>query len=335
VDLRGENRSLTGYGLQSLENSSLVAIRALVQTAELAAGEVDSYAVAFKLAPMLNASGRMGHARLAVELLTTDSEIRAIQIAQYLRDQNKLRQKCQQDIFKQAKQRILQAGLNHPDRRTIVLSDDNWHPGVIGIVASRIIDEFYRPTIMIHTGGGIGQGSGRSIEGFNLYQGLVACSQFLLRFGGHEMAAGLKIEPSNIGGFAEAFEQYAAENMHKNMLQSVLDIDAEARIADFGERIMKELSSLEPFGQGNPKPVFAARGVKLIAPPRRVGTRNDHLQLSIADSSGAVRCIGFGMGALEKKLLETDVFSVAFEPQYNTFNGRKNLQFVLSDVQFE
>lgn len=335
VDLRGENRSLAGYGLKAVENSSLIGIRTLVQTAELGGADVDSYAVAFKLAPMLNAAGRMGHARLAVELLTTNSEIRAIQIAQYLKDQNKQRQKCQLDIFKQAKQRILQAGLNHPDRRTIVLSDEQWHPGVIGIVASRLIDEFYRPTIMINTGSGIGQGSGRSIEGFNLHAALTACSEFLLRFGGHEMAAGLKIEPQNIGAFAEAFERYAAENMENHLLESFLEIDAEARIADFGERMMRELACLEPFGQGNPKPVFAARGVKLIAPPRRVGTRNDHLQLSISDASGAVRCIGFGMGGLEKKLLETDVFSIAFEPQYNTYNGRKDLQFVLSDVQFE
>jgi len=119
------------------------------------------------------------------------------------------------------------------------------------------------------------------------------------------------------------------------MPASCLTIDAEVRIADFTERLMKELNYLEPFGQGNPKPLFAVRGVKLIAPPRKVGARSDHLQLSIADASGAVRCIGFGMGNLEKKLLETDTFSVAFEPQYNTYNGRTDLQFVLSDICFD
>jgi single-stranded-DNA-specific exonuclease len=149
VDLRGENRILAGYGLRALENSSLVGIRTLVQTAEIQASDVDSYAVAFRLAPLLNAAGRMGHARLAVELLTTENEIRAMQIAGYLKDQNRLRQKCQRDILKQAKQRITQAGLNHPDRKTIVLSAENWHTGVIGIVASRIIDDYYRPTILI------------------------------------------------------------------------------------------------------------------------------------------------------------------------------------------
>ncbi len=335
VDLRGENRILAGYGLKALENSSLVGIRTLVETVQVQASEVDSYAVAFRLAPMLNAAGRMGHARLAVELLTTDSEVRAMQIAQYLKDQNRLRQKCQRDIFKQAKQRITQTGLNHPDRKTIVLSDENWHTGVIGIVASRIIDDYYRPTILINASEGVGKGSGRSVAGFDLHGALTACGEHLLSFGGHKMAAGLKIDMNNIAAFAEAFEAYAHENMEAGTLESYLDIDAEARIVDFNEGVMRELNILEPFGAGNPKPIFAARGVKLIAPPRTVGSRNDHLQISISDDSGAVRCIGFGMGKLEKKLLETDRFSIAFEPQYNTYNGRTNLQFVLNDIQFE
>jgi single-stranded-DNA-specific exonuclease len=335
VDLRGENRVLVRYGLKALENSDLVGIRSLVDTAQVQACAVDSYAVAFRLAPMLNAAGRMGHARLAVELLTTDNEIRAIQISGYLKDQNRLRQKCQRDIFKQAKQRIVQTGLNHPDRKTIVLSDENWHTGVIGIVASKIIDTYYRPTILINASDGIGQGSGRSVSGFNLHRALTACSDHLLSFGGHEMAAGLRIHTDNVAAFAAALEAYAHDNMEHGTLESFLDIDAEARIADFNEGVMRELNGLEPFGSGNPKPIFAARGVKLIAPPRTVGSRNDHLQMSISDNSGAVRCIGFGMGKLEKKLLETDSFSVAFEPQYNTYNGQTNLQFVLSDIQFE
>jgi single-stranded-DNA-specific exonuclease len=284
---------------------------------------------------MINAAGRMGHARLAVELLTTENEVRAIQIAQYLKDQNRRRQKCQQDMFKVVKQRIIQAGLNHPDRKTIVLADDNWHPGVIGIVASKVIDTFYRPTILLSTTNGLGQGSGRSIAGFNLHAALTACAEHLEVFGGHEMAAGLKVRTDKISEFTEAFEAYAHANLEQESLKSFLEIDAQARISDFNERLMRELAWLEPFGEGNPKPVFATRGVKLIAPPRRVGSRNDHLQISIGDGGGAVRCIGFGMGPLEKKLLEADTFSVAFEPQYNTYNGQTSLQFVLSDIQFE
>jgi single-stranded-DNA-specific exonuclease len=334
VDLRGENRVLAGYGLRAIEKTSLVGIRSLIDTAQLGGAGVDSYDVAFRLAPMLNAAGRMGHARLAVELLTTDNPVRALYISQYLKEQNRLRQKCQQDIFKQAKARILQSGLSHPDRKTIVLADENWHSGVIGIVAARVVDEFFRPALIINTAGGVGHGSGRSIEGFNLHAALSACGEHLISFGGHEMAAGLRIKPDNIAVFAEAFEAFARTHMQQNC-QTYLDIEAETRIADFDDRLMRELRSLEPFGQGNPRPLFAARGVRLIAPPRRVGTKNDHLQLSIADNSGAVRCIGFGMGAMEKKLVETDTFSVAFEPQHNTYNGKTTVQFVLNDIQFE
>ncbi len=335
VDLRGENRVLVGYSLKALENSNLVGIRQLISTAELGTSDVDSYAVAFRLAPMLNAAGRMGHARLAVELLTTDNEVRAIQIAQYLKEQNRQRQKCQADIFKEAKQRVLQAGLNHPDRKTIVLADDKWHAGVIGIVASKIIESFYRPTILISTPNGLGQGSGRSIAGFNMHAALTACAEHLEGFGGHAMAAGVKVRTDKVKVFAEAFEAYAHAHMGSDKLESFLAIDAEAKITDFNERLMRELAWLEPFGEGNPKPVFAARGVRLIAPPRRVGSRNDHLQIAISDAGGAVRCIGFGMGALEKKLQEVECFHVAFEPQYNTYNGQRNLQFVLNDIQFD
>jgi len=335
VELRGENRVIAGYGLRALEESSLCGIRALVEAAELAGRGLESYDIAFTLAPMLNAAGRMGHARLAVELLTTENAYRAAQIARYLKEQNKLRQKCQRDIFKQVRQRILEAGFNHPDRRTIVLAGENWHPGVIGIVASRVIEEFGKPAILINLENGLGQGSGRSIEGFNLHDALCACREHLLRFGGHELAAGLRIQSDRVAAFAQAFEDYARRCNPDSVTPAALSIDAEASIREFSEQLMRELAWLEPFGQGNPPPLFATRGVRLIAPPRRCGAKNDHLQISIQDNTGAVRCIGFGMGPLEKKLLEADCFHVAYKPQYNTWNGSTNLQFVLEDIRFD
>lgn len=335
VDLRGENRIIAGFGLRALAESKLHGIKALIESASLEASGTSSYDVAFKLAPTLNAAGRMGHARLAVELLTTDNPLQAYQIAQYLKDQNRQRQKCQRDIFQQAKQRIVADNLHHPDRKTIVLSDAGWHSGVIGIVASRIIDEFYRPTVMINIQNGKGHGSARSIAGFNLYEGLCACSEHLISFGGHEMAAGLRIETARIPDFAIAFENYARNRMAEGLTESILHIEAQTPLRDFTERVMRELQLLEPFGQGNPRPVFAACGVKRIAPPRRVGAKSEHLQVAISDGTASVRCIGFDMGHLEKKVLEADTFDVAFEPQYNTYNGSTTLQLVLSDIRFE
>jgi single-stranded-DNA-specific exonuclease len=335
VDLRGENRVLTSYGLKALGESNLMGIRALLESADLAGKDLDSYHIAFRLAPMLNAAGRMGHARLAVELLTSDSETRCAQIAGYLKDQNRLRQQYQRKIFSQASDMITAAGLNHPDRKTIVLAGEKWHGGIVGIVASRVIDKYFRPTIMISTANSIAQGSARSIEGFNILEAIRACSEHLVSFGGHAMAAGLKIEKANIAAFTAALEEYAQQNLDEEKLVAKLDIDRVCSISDMSQSVVKELSMLEPTGQGNPKPLFATRGVRWMSPPRRVGAKGDHLQIAITDNTASVRCIGFGMGRLEKKLLESDGFNVAYEPQINTYNGNSSVQFVLADIQFE
>ena len=335
VDLRGENRILASYGLKALPESKLCGIKALIESADLAGRNIDSYDIAFRLAPMLNAAGRMGHARLAVELLTSDDEMRCAQIAQYLKDQNKQRQSHQRKIFAQAREMIMQTGLNHPDRKSIVLAGENWHTGVIGIVASRIIDEFYRPAIMLNTAGKIAQGSARSIAGFDMHACLCACSEHLISFGGHEMAAGLKLHTDKIADFTRAVEDYARKNLDDQALVSKLDIDAHCSIRDLNDRVVKQLSLLEPFGSGNEKPIFATRAVRWISRPKRVGSRGEHLQVAISDNTASVRCIAFGMGKLEKKLLESDIFHVAYEPQLNTWNGNTNVQFVLADIQFE
>jgi single-stranded-DNA-specific exonuclease len=231
---------------------------------------------------------------------------------------------------------ITQLNLNHPDRRTIVLAAEDWHAGVIGIVASRVVDDYHRPAILINSGNGdIAQGSARSIEGFNIHEAITACSEHLESFGGHAMAAGIKIRKEKIADFTAALEEYAQKNLNQNLLTAKLDIDALCSVGDLSRSVVDELKLLEPFGQGNRKPLFAAKGVKWISPPRRVGVKGDHLQIAIGDNTGSVRCIGFNMGKLEKKLLETEYFNVAFEPDINTFNGNSSVQFVLTDIQFE
>jgi single-stranded-DNA-specific exonuclease len=338
VDLRGENRVLTSYGLKALPNCKLSGIEALIETAGLTGHSLDSFHIGFRLAPMLNAAGRMGHARLAVELLTSDSHIRSMQIAEYLKEQNGLRQQCERKIFKQACEMIVERDLNHPDRKSIVLASENWHTGVIGIVASRIVDKFYRPTIMINAADaedGIAQGSGRSIPGFCLLSATRACSQHLNSFGGHKMAAGIRIETNKIEQFAAKLEDYARQNLNENDVAAKLHIDAEVPLETFRIETVSELQLIGPFGQGNPEPTFATKGVRLASPPRRVGAGREHLQLAITDNTAAIRCIGFRFGKLEKKLLENEYFNVAYKPQINTYNGNSNVEFVLTDIQFE
>jgi single-stranded-DNA-specific exonuclease len=338
VDLRGENRVLTSYGLKALPDCKLSGIEALIETAGLTGHSLDSFHIGFRLAPMLNAAGRMGHARLAVELLTSNSPTRSMQIAEYLKEQNSQRQQCERRIFKQACEMIVERDMNHPDHKSIVLVNENWHTGVIGIVASRIVDKFYRPTIMINaadTENGIAQGSGRSIPGFCLLSAIRACSQHLNSFGGHKMAAGITIATEKIDQFAAEFEDYARQNLNENDVAAKLHIDAEVPLDTFRMETVSELQLLGPFGQGNPEPTFATKGVRLASPPRRVGAGREHLQLAITDNTAAIRCIGFRFGNLEKKLLESEFFNVAYQPQINTYNGNSSVEFVLTDIQFE
>jgi single-stranded-DNA-specific exonuclease len=355
VDLRGENRVLTSYGLKALPECKLSGIQALIESAGLTGHRLDSFHIGFRLAPILNAAGRMGHARLAVELLTSDNPVRSMQIAEYLKEQNSRRQQCERKIFKQACEMIAQQDAKDGDCRSIVLAKENWHTGVIGIVASRIVDKFYRPTIMIGlpfcdkpqnadpintntaaAENGIAHGSGRSIAGFCLLSAIKACSQHLIDFGGHKMAAGITIEAEKIDQFAAELEAYVKQSLNENDCIAKLHIDAVAPLSESADRqTVSELQMLGPFGQGNPEPIFATKGVRLASPPRRVGSRREHLQLAITDNTTAVRCIGFRFGKLEKKMLEHEFFNVAYQPQINTYNGNTNVEFVLTDIQFE
>lgn len=335
MDLRGENRVLTSSGLKALSKCKLTGIKALIETTGLTGQGLDSVHIGFRLAPMLNAAGRMGHARLAVELLTSDNEVRSYKIAEYLKEQNNQRRQCEKKIFKHACEIISGKGLNHPDKKSIVIADASWHSGVIGIVASRIVDKYYRPTVIINTKNGVAQGSGRSIPGFDLLAGISSCSEHLKSFGGHKMAAGIKIETENIEKFAQQLENYARQNLNDEDVVDALEIDALASFDQLSKPTVGQLEGLGPFGQGNPQPMLATKGVRLAAPPRKVGAKSDHLQLTLADNTAAVRCIGFSMGKLEKKLLENEFFNIAYKPQINHFNGTSSVQLNLVDIQFE
>jgi single-stranded-DNA-specific exonuclease len=343
VDLRGENRILASFGLKAIPESKLVGIEALIETAGLSGKGIDSYEVGFKLAPMLNAAGRMGHARLAVELLTIDNPARAKEIADYLKQQNSQRQQVEKKILNKACEQITKKCLNKSSQKTIVLWDKNWHTGVIGIVASRIVDKYNKPTILINcsacgeqgrTEEKIAQGSARSIDGFNILEAIASCSKHLTSFGGHKMAAGIKIEEQNLEQFAEDFEEFAKRSALVTEV-STLHIDVDAALDEFNAAVIKELSLLEPFGQGNPKPVFATKAVRLCSPPRKCGANSDHLQLAITDNKKSIKCVGFRFAPFEKKLLEHDCFHIAYHPQINTYNGSSTVEFVLTDIQFE
>jgi single-stranded-DNA-specific exonuclease len=334
VDLRGENRIISSFGLRAIGDSNMPGVEALLHVAGIKGQTIDSFHMGYCLAPVLNAAGRMGHSRLAVELLTSDNSLKAIRIAEYLKEQNKQRQQMEKKILKHAVTMMSERGFDHPERKTIVLASDDWHTGVIGIVAARLSEKYYKPTILFNISNGKTQGSARSIEGFDILEAITACKDRLNTFGGHSMAAGLTIDMAKIDDFTQAFEDYAVSHWKEEEFTSKLEIDAVCSLKDLSVPAVKLFSSLGPFGRGNPAPVFAAKGVRLSASPKKVGVNNDHLQLVVSDNSASIRCIGFNMAHLEKKLLENEFFNIAFEAQVDNFFGQPSVQLVLADIQF-
>ena len=230
---------------------------------------------------------------------------------------------------------VVDRRLNHPDRKSIILAGEKWHSGVIGIVASRLVDKYYRPAIMISTDNEPAHGSARSIPGFDIREAIAACSEELVSFGGHKMAAGITLKKDNVADFADRFEEYARNHLPEENPTAKLCIDSLTSLGEFGRGTVNQLEMLEPFGQDNPEPVFATKGVHLCARPRKVGSSGSHLQLAVTDNTNSIRCIGFGMGKLEKKLLEKDFFNIAYRPQMNHYNGSSHVQLVITDINFE
>ena len=334
VPLVGENRVLAHFGLSGLKASKLVGIRALIESAGLTGQKLDSFHVGFLLAPRLNACGRMGHARLAVEMLTTTDAAKALEIATYLEQQNRARQAIERKILDGALDQVASGGWDKDGKCAIVLGDEGWHPGVIGIVASRLVDRFHRPAIMVALNNGHGQGSGRSIAGFHLAQALHACAEHLETYGGHEMAAGLKVQTAKFEDFRRSFCEHASRTVSAEMLVPELKLDSVAEIAQMSPDLVRNLQRLGPFGHGNRRPMLCFRDVEISAPPRRVGKTGDHLQLHVRQNGQFIKCIAFGYGELFDHLKVGTRIDLAVEPTINEYNGNTNVELEVKDIQF-
>ena len=334
VPLVGENRVLASFGLKGLGATRHVGLRALLASAGLAGEKIDAFDVGFRLAPRLNAAGRMGHAREAVELLTHPAAKRAAEIARCLDRQNTERQDVDRAITDQAAEMVVAAGLDSPETHAIVLGSETWHAGVIGIVASRLVERFDRPAVLVSFSGPAGRGSGRSVKGVNLFDALEACSEHLASFGGHAMAGGIRIEQANLPAFAEALDAYVRDHRTDRPGQAVLDIDAECTLAALSYPAVAHLEKLAPFGQGNPPPVVAVRDCRLLGAPRRMGRNGQAVSLMLARDGAKVRAVGFSMGDLADALVGVNAVDVAGEPQLNTYNGRTTVQLQLRDVKW-
>ena len=336
VPLVGENRIIASFGLRHLCHTQNPGLQALIEVSGLAGKRsYDEYDVGFLLAPRLNAVGRLGHARLAVELFTRATDARAREIATSLDSQNRQRQSVERGIVKQAEAMVIERGFNRESTRAIVLACQDWHTGVIGIVASRMVDQFHRPTVLISLDGESGQGSGRSIRHFPLHEVLADCGEHLLSYGGHAMAAGVRIETSKVEDFTAAFLAEAAQRLTPADLVPKIQIDDEVQLEQLTPETVDAIMRMAPFGSGNPKPRLATGVVELADQPRVVGQGGRHLQFSVRQGNAYRKVIAFGFGKYHDDLMDHRRMRLAFEPIINEWNGRRKVELKVVDWKWE
>jgi len=325
VPLTGENRTIVNYGLQELAATGRIGISALKKVADVKA-EVSTVDVGFRLAPRLNAAGRLDDAKRGVELLLTSDTELAAHLAEELDAANRERQEIEKEILADALDR-LKSDESLKGRTAVVLASDKWHPGVIGIVASRVVERCHRPTILIALQDGEGKGSGRSIPAFHLYNALAASAEPLVKFGGHQQAAGISILEQNITAFYDLFDRYAAENLTAEDLIPEYSVDAEIAPEDLGDKLLLIMDSMKPYGMGNPEPLFLLRGVKVVN--HRL-IKESHLKMSLDINGSIVASIGFNMAG---KMPVPESLDILFTPELNVWKGREILQLRLRDIR--
>jgi single-stranded-DNA-specific exonuclease len=335
VPLHGENRVLAAFGLGRIKHSPIAGLRALVEASGLAGDNISEEHVGFALGPRLNACGRMGHAAEAVELFTTATGSRAEEIAAKLTKLNEERRATERKIADQASRMAEEAGMTRGDRRAIVLSHDEWHQGVVGIVCSRLVDRFCRPAILLARKDGECRGSGRSIEGFDLHQALSRCAGHLSSFGGHAMAAGLRLDVARMESFVEAFVADATETISEGQLTPSLCVDGDARVAELTAGAVKELEKLAPFGQGNPRPRIRLTDAKLAIKPESLGTTGSHLKILIkCQRTGTMmRVVAWNWGARREELAAGMDVEVVLSPRISVWNGTVRVEGELADLR--
>ncbi len=329
VPLINENRIFVSLGLKQLERTSLMGLKALLKVCNVK-GPCRASDLGFKLGPRLNAVGRMGESGRGIELLLSSEKNQAQFLAGVLDSENKLRQEIEAEIFSEALTIIEEN--NWSQDPVILVAKENWHVGVIGIVASRLVEKYYRPIILISIENGLGKGSARSISGFNLYQALSSCQELLLEFGGHEMAAGLSISPDNVVDLRKSLANLAKQVLKSEDYIPKVRIDAEITLKDINHHLLKELKLLEPFGIGNPTPVFKFSGSVLNI--RSMGRAGEHLRCLIQDQQGqSLEAVGFGMyQAMEENEKYREMINFAVYPQYGYYDPNK-FELLLRDFQ--
>ncbi|MCK4403888.1 MAG: single-stranded-DNA-specific exonuclease RecJ [candidate division Zixibacteria bacterium] len=331
VPLVGENRIFTKFGMAQIAKTTKPGLKSLIFVSGILGQKIGTGQVVFILAPRINAVGRLGDADLAIKLLTTKNESRAAEMARILNDENQRRKDIDSTTLKEALA-LVEQDVDLANDKAIVLASSGWHQGVIGIVASRLVERFHRPTIMIAIDGDEGKGSARSIPGFHLYEALRECEEYLSKYGGHKYAAGLSILPENIQPFREKFKNVSEKKLSRDDLVPRLLIDSELELGQINPELIKVLDIFAPFGPQNMRPVFMTRNLHVWGEPYVVG--NNHLRLRVKKDGPVFDCIGFGMGDMAKPLSMKGIrLDLAYVVEPNFWNGTYKIQLRVKDLR--
>jgi single-stranded-DNA-specific exonuclease len=332
VPLTDENRVLVREGMELINRNPRPGILALINKAKKEVGSLTAGQVVFTIAPRINAVGRMGDAKRAVDLFVAENNIEAERIAQILEEENYKRRKIDEVTFSHAIS-LIEEEVDLDNEVAIILHVDEWHPGVIGIAASRVVEKYYRPAIMLSTIDGVAKGSARSISGFNIYEALQQCDDLLIQFGGHEAAAGVAIEIDKIPEFKERFNRILKDKMKEKSITPEIKIDVKISLSDITPKFVRILDQFAPFGPGNMRPVFIAENVELANYPRIVG--KNHLLSTLKQNGGdkVFDAIGFNLGYYAEKIAkDRDLIDIVFTIEKIARNGISYPQIRLKDI---
>jgi len=332
VPLAGENRIIAKEGLLQLPNTKREGLRAIIDNAGIKNKKFNSTYVSFIIAPRLNASGRMGSAELSLKLLMSKSYEEAQGLAKELEQFNRQRQKVEAQILEEAEE-MINREMNFKEQKVIVIAKDDWHQGVLGIVASKLADRFYRPAIVISLNEDLCKGSARSIKNFHLFDALVGCKGLLDSFGGHAHAAGLLITKDNIDEFRNSINKLAHDRLNLEDLLPSIDIDAELILGDLNESMVRELEILEPFGMANPEPLFYTRSLKLKGQVQSLS--RETLKFWATDGATTCQIIAFGMAGLLNSLTQAASFDLVYTPKIDSWRQDESLIFEAKDIFFK
>jgi single-stranded-DNA-specific exonuclease len=335
VPLVGENRVIAHAGLSRIKGTPFAGLNALIDASNLRDDKVGAYDVGFKLGPRLNASGRMGHAKEAVRLFTTADAGESAGLAEMLSKENNRRRSTEKSIFEHAKAMVMEQGWDAVGSRCIVVGHAEWHQGVVGIVASRLVEAFARPAIVLayDRETGMAHGSARSVDGVSIHEALTQCAQYLTRFGGHAMAAGMHLKVSDVDAFRGALVKCVNQKLAATDLVPVLHLSEECDGNDINTQTLRQIERLAPFGRDNPSPVLCMRGAVIVAEPKLMGTGGAHLALTVKHNGRTLRAVGFRMGDLAEKLSRGQTVDIAFEGTINTWNGVESAEAHIKDVR--